>query len=116
MRKHNGFASAISQIVEELLKSDTARVMLANSVYLVLLNQADSDQEELARLLKIPAEQLSYVDNVPQGHGLLKCGSHIVPFEDHFPTDTQLYRMMTTKPSDLYTAQKEEDDHDGRYA
>ena len=67
---------------------------------------------ELSRILKIPAEQLSYVDNVPQGHGLLKCGSHIVPFEDHFPTDTQLYRMMTTKPSDLYAAQKGENDHD----
>ena len=112
IRKQNGFATAITQNVEELLKSDTARLMLANSEYLVLLNQADSDQEELARLLKIPAEQLSYVDNVPQGHGLLKCGSHIVPFEDHFPTDTQLYRMMTTKPSDLYAAQKEETDHD----
>ena len=112
IRKQNGFATAITQNVEELLKSDTARMMLANSEYLVLLNQADSDQEELARLLKIPAEQLSYVDNVPQGHGLLKCGSHIVPFEDHFPTDTQLYRMMTTKPSDLYTVQKEETNHD----
>ena len=112
IRKQNGFATAITQNVEELLKSDTARLMLANSEYLVLLNQADSDQEELARLLKIPAEQLSYVDNVPQGHGLLKCGSHIVPFEDHFPTDTRLYRMMTTKPSDLYAVQKEEPTHD----
>ena len=105
-------ASDFTQNVEELLKSDTARLMLANSEYLVLLNQADSDQEELARLLKIPAEQLSYVDNVPQGHGLLKCGSHIVPFEDHFPTHTKLYHMMTTKPSDLYTVQKEENNHD----
>ena len=60
------------------------------------------NQEELARLLKIPAEQLSYVDNVPQGHGLLKCGSHIVPFEDHFPTHTRLYRMMTTKPNEKF--------------
>ena len=112
IRKQNGFATAITQNVEELLKSDTARLMLANSEYLVLLNQADSDQQELARLLKIPAEQLSYVDNVLQGHGLLKCGSHIVPFEDHFPTDTRLYRMMTTKPSDLYAVQKEETTHD----
>ena len=56
--------------------------------------------EELARLLNISDNQLSYITNVDSGRGLIKCGSAIVPFVDHFPKN-KLYQMMTTKPSDL---------------
>ena len=58
------------------------------------------DGEELARLLNISDNQLSYITNVDSGRGLIKCGSAIVPFVDHFPKN-KLYRLMTTKPSDL---------------
>ena len=75
--------------------------MLANSEFLVMLNQASTDRVELARLLNISDNQLSYITNVEFGHGLLKCGSAIVPFEDRFPRDTKLYRLMTTRFSDL---------------
>ena len=115
IRKQNGFATAITQNVEELLASDTARMMLSNSEYLVLLNQAPTDRALLSSVLHIPDAQLSYAVNVPQGQGVLKCGSAIVPFVDHFPTDTQLYRLMTTKPSDLYgTTEEGTEPHDER--
>ena len=39
IRKYNGFVTGLTQNVEELLKSDTARLMLANSEFLILLNQ-----------------------------------------------------------------------------
>ena len=75
--------------------------MLANSEFLVMLNQAATDRVELSRLLNISDNQLSYITNVDFGRGLVKCGSAIVPFMDSFPKHTKLYRMMTTKPSDL---------------
>ena len=73
--------------------------MLSNSEFLVMLNQAATDRTELARLLNISDNQLSYITNVDSGRGLIKCGSAIVPFMDNFPKN-RLYKLMTTKPSD----------------
>ena len=64
-----------------------------------MLNQAATDRTELARLLNISDNQLSYITNVDSGRGLIKCGSAIVPFMDNFPKN-RLYKLMTTKPSD----------------
>ena len=84
----------------ELLKSDTARLMLANSEFLILLNQASTDREELASLLNISENQLSYITNVSVGSGLIRCSGNIVPFENTFPKNTDLYKLMTTKPGE----------------
>ena len=100
IRKYNGFVTGLTQNVEELLKSDTARLMLANSEFLILLNQATTDREELASLLNISYNQLSYITNVGAGHGLIRCSGNIVPFENSFPKNTKLYRLMTTKPGE----------------
>ena len=37
------------------------------------------------------------------------CWHTILPFVDHFPKNTELYRIMTTKPLDL---KKEDEQHD----
>ena len=100
-RKDGALATGITQNVEDCLKSVTARTMLANSEYLVMLNQAPTDRAELAKLLNISDTQLSYITNVGFGKGLLKCGSSIVPFVDNFPKDTKLYRLMSTKPGEI---------------
>ena len=70
--------------------------MLANSEFLVMLNQAATDRMELAKLLNISDNQLSYITNVESGRGLIKCGSSIVPFVDTFPHGS-LYRLMSTR-------------------
>lgn len=36
-----------------------------------------------------------------EGQGLLFYGSVILPFVDRFPTDLELYRIMTTKLSEV---------------
>ena len=100
-RKDGALATGITQNVEDCLRSVTARTMLANSEYLVLLNQAPTDQIELAKLLNISDNQMSHVDSVGFGRGLIKCGSNIVPFVDNFPKDTKLYRLMSTKPEEM---------------
>ena len=82
VRKYNASCLGITQNVSDLLQSHTARAMLANSEFLLMLNQAGTDRLELAKLLNISDNQLSYITNVEAGRGLLKCGSAIVPCMD----------------------------------
>ena len=77
-----------------------SRTMLANSEFLIMLNQASTDRLELAKLLNISDRQLSYITNVDAGHGLIKVGSSLVPFANKFPKNTKLYKLMTTKPGE----------------
>lgn len=100
IRKYNGLITGMTQNVDELLRSDTARLMLANSEFLIMLNQSATDREELAKLLNISDTQLGYITNVPAGCGLIRCAGNLVPFTNSFPRDTQLYRLMTTKPDE----------------
>ncbi len=101
IRKYYGFVTGLTQNVEELLKSDTARLMLANSEFLILLNQSSTDREELARLLNISDNQLSYITNVGAGHGLIRCSGNLVPFENTFPKNTKLFELMSTSAGDF---------------
>ena len=100
IRKYNGLVTGLTQNVDELLHSDTARLMLANSEFLVMLNQSATDRAELAKLLNISDNQLGYVTNVPAGCGLIRCAGNIVPFTNSFPKDTKLYKLMSTNPSE----------------
>ena len=99
-RKYGAFATGITQNVEDLLQSHIARTMLANSEFVIMLSQASTDKLELAKLLKISNEQLSYITDADAGNGLLKVGSALVPFVNDFPKDTELYKLMTTKPGE----------------
>jgi type IV secretory pathway VirB4 component len=99
-RKDGALATGITQNIDDCLNSPIARTMLANSEFIVMLNQAATDRMELARLLNISDTQLSYITNAAAGQGLIKYGAAIVPFLDKFPHDTQLYRLMTTKPEE----------------
>ena len=99
-RKRGAYPTAITQNVEYLLDSVQASTMLSNSEMLILLNQAPSDREKLAALLNISPEQTGYITNAPAGCGLLRYGGALVPFKNQFPKDTELYRLMTTKPDE----------------
>ena len=99
-RKYGAALTAASQNVEECLKSETARLMFANSEFLLLFNQAATDRAELSKLLRISDTQLSYITNAEAGHGLLRMGGSIVPFVNTIPRDTELYKLMTTTPGE----------------
>ena len=103
VRKYGACCTGLTQNVDDLLQSHTARTMLANSEFLVMLNQAATDRAELANLLNISDNQLSYITNVDSGRGLIKCGSAIVPFMNSFPKN-RLYQLMTTRPSETMAA------------
>lgn len=100
VRKYGAYITGITQNVEDLLQSHTARTMLANSELVVMLNQAATDRDELAELMGISELQMSYITNVDCGHGLVKIGGALVPFVNRVPKDTRLYELMTTRPGE----------------
>ena len=74
--------------------------MLANSEFIIMLNQASTDRLKLAELLNISDLQMNYITNVDAGCGLIKVGSALIPFTDKFPRKTRLYKLCTTKPGE----------------
>ena len=100
-RKWGGIPTGITQNVKDLLASREIENIFENSDFLYLLNQAGGDRQILAKQLNISPHQLSYVTNSNAGEGLLFFGNVIIPFVDHFPKDTELYRIMTTRLEDL---------------
>ena len=100
-RKWGGIPTGITQNVKDLLASREVENIFENSDYICMLNQAAGDRKILAQQLGISPHQLSYVTHSNSGEGLLFYGDTIVPFVDRFPEDTELYRLMTTKPADI---------------
>ena len=100
-RKWGGVPTGVTQNVKDLLASPEVENILENSDYICMLNQAPGDRQILAQKLNISPHQLSYVTQANEGEGLLFYGNVIVPFVDRFPKDTEMYRMMTTKPNEI---------------
>ncbi|MFR8070397.1 MAG: VirB4-like conjugal transfer ATPase, CD1110 family [Clostridium sp.] len=100
-RKWGGIPTGITQNVKDLLASREIENIFENSDFIYMLNQAGGDRQILAKQLNISPHQLSFVTNSNEGEGLLFYGNTIIPFKDKFPKDTQLYRIMTTKPNEI---------------
>ena len=100
-RKWGGIPTGITQNVKDLLSSREVENIFENSDFIIMLNQAAGDRQILASQLNISPHQLSYVTQSGEGEGLLFYGNVILPFVDHFPTDLELYSIMTTKLSDM---------------
>ena len=110
-RKRNAAPCAITQNVEYMLDSIQASTMVSNSEFVVMLNQAESDQERLSKLLNISPEQMSYVNGSDAGCGLMRYGNALVPFVNRFPSDTELYKLITTKPGEGVFAKGQVDNY-----
>ena len=106
-RKWQGIPTGITQNVGDLLASPQAITMISNCEFILMLNQAPIDKMQLAQMLNISPTQLSYITNSDPGQGLIYTGKSIVPFIDRFPTNTKLYKVMTTRASDLDDGKKE---------
>ena len=100
-RKWGGIPTGITQNVKDLLSSREVENIFENSDFVYMLNQAAGDRQILAQQLNISPHQLSYVTHSGEGEGLLFYGNVILPFVDHFPMDLELYRIMTTKLSEV---------------
>ena len=100
-RKWGGIPTGITQNIKDLLASREIENIFENSDFVYMLNQAAGDREILAKKLGISPQQLSYVTHSGPGEGLIFYGNVILPFVDRFPQDTELYRIMTTKPEEV---------------
>ena len=105
-RKWGGMPTGITQNVKDLLASKEVENIFENSDFIYMLNQAVGDRQILAKQLNISPHQLSYVTHSGEGEGLLFYGNVILPFVDRFPTDLELYKIMTTKLSEVVKAKK----------
>ena len=107
-RKWGGIPTALTQNVKDFLASKEVESIFENTDFVIMLNQAIGDRSILARQLNISPHQLSYVTHSGTGEGLLFYGNVILPFVDRFPTNTELYRIMTTRLSEVTGTQKEQ--------
>ena len=103
-RKWGGIPTAITQNVKDLLSSREVENIFENSDFVLMLNQAAGDRAILAKQLNISPQQMKYVTHTEAGEGLIFYGNVVLPFVDRFPTDTELYRVMTTKPEEVSEA------------
>ena len=101
VRKQGGFATGITQNVGDMLHNYMASTMVSNSEFVVMLNQSGQDKAKLAKLLDISDNQTEFYTNVDAGHGLMKIGSSLVPYINKFPKNTELYKLMSTKPNEI---------------
>ena len=100
-RKWGGIPTAITQNVKDLLASREVENIFENSDFVLMLNQAAGDRAILAKQLGISPQQMKYVTHTEAGEGLIFYGNVVLPFIDRFPKDTELYRVMTTKPEEV---------------
>lgn len=99
-RKWQGVPCGISQNVEEFLSSPSARAILNNTSFVYMLNQSMMDRNMLQDILKLSDNDMEFVTNAEIGHGLIFTGKHAIPFEDDFPSNTQLFKLFTTKAAE----------------
>ncbi len=104
-RKWGGIPTGITQNVKDMLASKEVENIFENSDFIYMLNQAVGDRAILAKQLNISPHQLSYVTHSGAGEGLIFYGNVILPFVDRFPTDIELYKIMTTKLSEVADSQ-----------
>ena len=95
-RKWQGVPTGLMQNTEDLLRSADSRNIINNTSFVVMLSLPKLDRLNLSELLQIPESQLSYITNSQPGHGLIYNGKTILPFANEFPTNTELYKLMST--------------------
>lgn len=105
-RKYGGIPTGITQNVADILEHNTARTMLSNSEFILMLNQAPLDRNQLAQLLNISPTQLSHITNAAPGEGLIYTGATIIPFKNQLPKDTKMYEAMTTRLEEVKEIQR----------
>jgi type IV secretory pathway VirB4 component len=96
VRKQGGLCTGITQNVVDLLQNYTATTMLANSEFVALLKQANTDSFKMAEVIGVSDAQLRFVTNSQSGMGLLKCGNVVIPFDNQIGKDTSLYKLYNT--------------------
>ena len=106
VRKQGGLCTGITQNVVDLLQNYTATTMLANSEFVSLLKQANTDSSKMAEVIGVSEAQLRFVTNTQSGMGLMKCGNVVIPFDNTIEKGTDLYNLYNTNIHEKIAQQK----------
>ena len=96
VRKQGGLCTGITQNLVDLLQNYTATTMLANSEFVAILKQANTDSSKMAEVIGVSEAQLRFVTNTQSGMGLMKCGNVVIPFDNTIEKGTDLYNLYNT--------------------
>ena len=99
-RKWNGYPTAITQNVEDMLKSENARTVINNSSLVMLLSQSPLNRRQLSDMFGLSPTEEKYISSGKSGMGILSINNNIIPFNDDYPKHTKLYKIMSTKPDE----------------
>ena len=106
VRKQGGLCTRITQNIVDLLQNYTATTMLANSEFVTLLKQANTDSSRMAEIIGVSDAQLRFVTNTSSGMGLMKCGNVVIPFDNTIEKGTDLYNLYNTNIHEKIKMQK----------
>ena len=106
VRKQGGLCTGITQNIVDLLQNYTATTMLANSEFVALLKQANTDSSRMAEVIGVSEAQLRFVTNTSSGMGLMKCGNVAIPFDNTIEKGTDLYNLYNTNIHEKIQMQK----------
>lgn len=109
VRKQGGLCTGITQNIVDLLQNYTATTMLANSEFVALLKQANTDSSRMAEVIGVSEAQLRFVTNTSSGMGLMKCGNVVIPFDNTIEKGTDLYNLYNTNIHEKIAMEKEKD-------
>ena len=110
VRKQGGLCTGITQNVVDLLQNYTATTMLANSEFVALLKQANTDSSRMAEVIGVSEAQLRFVTNSSSGMGLMKCGNVVIPFDNTIEKGTDLYNLYNTNIHEKIAMEKKKND------
>ncbi len=99
-RKWMGTATGITQNISDLLASEEGNTILKTSDFALMLSQSFQDRIALAQVYELSEEQQGYINHSAAGEGLLWTSRSVVPFENHVPTTSPIYTLLSTKAAD----------------
>lgn len=100
VRKYGGIMTGITQDVADLLRTPQGTAMFNNTGFFIFLNQSPIGRGQLQQLYDISDTLIDYIKDKPAGTGLIYNNSVLIPIDYKLPTDSTLYRIMSTNPND----------------
>ena len=100
-RKFGLLLTGITQNVTAMLENESARNIVLNADFIMLLKQSPLDRMKWAELLNLSEQEAECIDESAEaGDGLLLAGNARVPIRGRFPSGNALYDLWSTNPNE----------------
>lgn len=109
IRARGGIPTGMTQSIKDAMKNEITETIVANSDFVVLLNQGEIDEEQVSGLFHLSEEQLQKISGAAPGTGLIKFGDRIVAFDNRMEKDQALYKLYNTNFHEKVKERKNDD-------